>query len=132
MSVSERHCATVYLHLVAAGTDEALYWTCALPGTWKIEKLYFTSHTARTAHDTNYTDISVENEGTEIASEQTTTGDTGNLTAGGELELAITGTGASLELAQGETLAFKKTDAAAGLALDGNFTVSLVQMRPGA
>lgn len=117
------------LILVAAGTDEVLYWTNKTGTKLRVKALAFTPWTARTANATNYTDISVENEGTEIASEQTTVADTGNLSAGVPLTLAITGTGSSLELADGDTLAFKKTDAGAGLALDGMFHVSVEAMR---
>jgi len=104
---------------VAAGTDQVWYVPVPMPGTWKLEKMYFTSDTARTAHATNNTDISVENATTEIASEVTTAGDTGNLVAGTAIELAITGTGTSLEFAQGGSITLKKTDGGAGLALDG-------------
>lgn len=115
---------------IAALTDEIFYWTCPHAGTYRIDKMYFTSMTARTADDTDYTTISVKNEGTEIATEATTTSDLGSLTAGGEVELALTGTGADLEVAQGETLAFLKTDTGStGLALDGSFSVSLSKVR---
>ena len=113
---------------IAAGTDEIWYWTCAHAGTWLVEKIYFTPGTARTAHDTNNTVISVKNEATEIATEAVTAADAGSLVAGTPIVLALTGTGTALEVAQGETLSFLKTDGGTGLALDGYFSVSMRQV----
>ena len=113
---------------IAAGTDEVWYWTCPHAGTWKIDAIYFVPGTARTAHATNHTDISVKNGSDEISSTLTTAGGTGNLVAGTAIVLAITGVGTTLEVAQGETLSFLKTDAGAGVALDGYFSVSLSQL----
>ena len=75
-----------------------------------------------TAHDSNYADLSIEINTTEIASEQTTTGDTGNLTAGTELELALSG---SLEVSDGDRVTVKKTHASSGVVLDGYVTIDI-------
>lgn len=125
--VPERINPTVQVDAIAASTDEIWYLPIAAPGKWRLEAAYFVSQTARTAHDTNYTDISLENAGTEIASEQTTTGDTGNLVAGTPVALALSG-GSALEFDQGEAITIKKTDAGTGLALDGSFGFSLVRV----
>lgn len=110
---------------VSAGTDEVWEIPFALPGTWKITKAYLQNSGAVTAHDTNYADYSLELGGTEVASEQTTTGDLGNITAGDRDELALTGTGTSLEIAQGGQIRFKKTDAGTGAALGAASGLSL-------
>ena len=125
----EEQAVSIQIAEVAAGTDQV--WDIAWPysGTWTITKLYFMPQTNRTAHDTNYTDSSVEVTTTEIASEQTTTGDTGNLTAGTAEVLALTASGTSLEIAQGERLTLKKTDAGTGVALDGTFTAVATKLR---
>lgn len=113
---------------VAAGTGQTWYVPIAAPGTWLLKKAYFVSETARTANDTNFTDISLENGGTEIASEQTTTSDTGNLVAGTAIELALTGSGQDLEFDQGDSITIKKTEGGTGLALDGCFCFDLVNV----
>lgn len=129
MSVNEEVVLSIGFAQIAAGTNEVWYVPVPMSGTWLLTAAYFTSMTARTANDTNYTDISVENAGTEIASEQTTTSDTGNLVAGTAIALALTGTGKNLEFAQGGSITLKKTDAGTGLALDGVASFVLRKLR---
>lgn len=129
MANPDSHTLTLTFAEVAAGDAQVWYITKAAPGTHKVAAAYFVSDTARTANDTNYTDLSLEIAGTEIASEQTTTGDTGSLVAGTPIALALTGTGKQLELAQGAAITIKKTDAASGLALDGTVSILLTEVR---
>ena len=117
----EVEAVTVTFAAVAAGTDEVWDVAWPYPGTWLIESLTFMPMTNRTAHDTNFTDMSVNQCTTEIASERTTTGDTGNLVAGTNLTLAITSSGTNLEISEGGRLSFLKTDGGSGVALDGTF-----------
>ena len=115
--------------IMAAGTDQVWYLSNNSGFSWEVVTMTFVPDTNRTAHDTNYTDISVEApSGTEVASEQTTTGDTGNLTAGTPLALAQTTSG-PIEVDDGEAIAFKKTDAGTGLALDGAFVLWCREIR---
>lgn len=128
MPFNQNHAIRLPFAAVAAGTGETFY--AALPaGKWKLTKASFTSWTARTANDTNYTTIAVKNGATTLASEATTTGDTGNLTAGGVLDLVITGTGTSLEFDGGDVISVTKTDAGSGLALDGEFLLEFEALR---
>lgn len=114
---------------VAAGTDEDYFLAVPMPGTWKLEAAYFASKTARTADDTNYSTLSVENGGTTIASAATTTGGTGDLTAGEVVELSVSGSGTDLEFAQGDAVTVGKTDSGTGLALDGAVTLYFSHVR---
>jgi hypothetical protein len=117
------------LILVAAGTPETLYVPIAAAGTWKMRKAYFTPFTNRTADDTNYTTMTVKKGSTAIATEATTTADTGDLVAGTAIALALTGSGQDLEFAQGSSIVVTKTESGTGLALDGSFQFELVQVR---
>jgi len=127
MSIQARIQASIAFPVaIAAGTDEVWYWTNPHPGTWKVESIYFTPGTARTADPTNYTTYSVKNEATEIATADTTAVSLVLLTP---IAMTLSGTGSSLEVAQGDTMQFLKTDAGTGLALDGSFEVSLVQVK---
>ena len=103
-----------------AGTAGLSYAVHGLPVSGVVESLRFVPYAAVTAHDTNYADISVELDGTEIASEQTTTGDTGNLTAGTDIELALTASGADLEVGAYSVFALKFTKAGTGVAVNGS------------
>lgn len=93
------------------------------PGTHRIESIYFTPAVAVTANDTNYADLSVDVGATEIASEQTTTGDTGNLVAGTAIPMALLVSGTSLELSQGDVVKFTKTHTASGVVVEGTVTI---------
>lgn len=110
---------------IAANTSEVWYVPQPHEGTYRLKAAYFTSWTARTADDTNYTDISLEKAGTEIASEATTTGDTGDLVAGTAIALALTKVDSNIEFAQGSSITIKKTDSGTGLALDGTVSLAL-------
>lgn len=129
MSTQEK---TILSHAVgstAAGTDATFYVGVAGAGTWLLEAVYFVPETSITAHDTNFTDISLENGSTEIASERTTTGDTGDITAGTPVSIALTGTGKDLEFEQGEAIKVKKTDGGSGAVLHGSFAVLMSKLR---
>lgn len=121
-------CLSFQFAQVAAGTDEV--WELAFPmtGTWRLKKAYFQAMTNITASATNYTDMSLNLGTTEVASEQTTVADTGNITAGTAEELVLTATGKSLEVAQGGRVTFKKTDAGTGVAIDGSVTLEFVKV----
>jgi len=79
-----------------------------------------------TAHDSNYVDLSLEIAGTEVASEQTTTGDTGDLTEGTEITLALSG---SLEIQSGDYVVFKATKAGSGVVVSGSCELKLERYR---
>ena len=125
----DRREISLYMPIVAAGTDthNGIRWPFA--GTWRVESAYFLPDVAVTANDTNYKDISVELGGTEIASEQTTTGDTGDLVQGTALELALTVGGSSLEFEQGDSVVAKGTAGGSGVVLHGSVTLLVQQIR---
>ncbi len=102
-----------------AGTstvDGAVY---LMPAAGRLTSLQFTPDRAVTANDSNNCDISVEINGSEVASEVTSTGDTGNLTQGGTIELALTASGSGLEIIQGQNLTVKATKGGSGVAIGG-------------
>jgi hypothetical protein len=129
MAFNQEFVLQIPFAVIAAGTDET--WYAPVPeGTWKLESAVFVPWTARTANDTNYTTITVKKGATTLASEATTTGDTGNLVAGTPVTLVITGTGTSLEFTPSAPVVLGKADSGSGLALDGTFslTFSAVQV----
>lgn len=129
MSFNQEYTADLPFAAVAAGTDETWYVPLPSSGTWKLESAIFLPWTDRTANDTNYTTIAVKKGATTIASEATTTSDTGNLTAGTALTLAITGAGTNLEFGASAPVVVTKTDAGSGLALDGTFRFAFSAVR---
>ena len=131
MGITHHQIAAVGLDEVAAATPETLYWTQPLEGKYKIVSVYFTPYTARALDATNFTTYSVENGGVVVASNSTEVAGPA-IVAGTAIAqtFAATGVGTALEGAQGETLAFKKVDSNAGLALDGSWTVGLEHIRP--
>ena len=113
---------------IAAGASEVWDQVVSIPNgeSGVVTKARFMPAPAVTAHDSNNADLSIEINTTEIASEQTTTGDTGDLTAGTEIELALSG---SLEVSDGDRLSVKKTHAGTGAVLDGYVTVDIQLFR---
>ena len=114
---------------IAAGASEVWNQVASIPNgeTGAITAIRFMPATNVTAHDSNYADLSVEIAGTEVASEQTTTGDTGDLTAGTEIELALLSV--SLEVSDGDLISVKKTHASSGAVLDGTVTIDVQLFR---
>ena len=109
---------------IGAAASEVWDQVVSIPNgeTGVVTKARFMPATNVTAHDSNYADLSIEINTTEIASEQTTTGDTGNLTAGTEIELALSG---NLEVSDGDRVTVKKTHANTGAVLDGYVTIDI-------
>ena len=108
----------------AANVSESWMQVVASPNGAKglITKARFMPQTNVTADASNNFDLSLEINGTEVASEQTTSGDTGNLTAGTEIELALSG---SLEISDGDLLTVKKTHANSGALCEGTVTLDI-------
>ena len=107
---------------VAANASEVWDQVVSSPNGAKglITKARFMPQTAVTADATNNFDLSLEINTTEIASEQTTSGDTGNLVAGTEITLALSG---DLEIADGDRITVKKTHANSGALCEGTVTI---------
>ena len=108
----------------AANVSESWMQVVASPNGAKgqITKARFMPQTNVTADASNNFDLSLEINGTELASEQTTSGDTGNLTAGTEIELALSG---SLEISDGDLLTVKKTHANSGALCEGTVSIDV-------
>ena len=108
----------------AANVSESWMQVVASPNGAKglITKARVLPQTNVTADASNNFDLSLEINGTEVASEQTTSGDTGNLTAGTEIELALSG---SLEISDGDLLTVKKTHANSGALCEGTVTLDI-------
>ena len=130
--------APTYSHLsirmptTGAGTGDVIYACWPYPVGGRVSSLRFTPEVDVTAHDVNYTDLSVELDGTEIASEETTTADTGNLVAGTDIEFALTDSGKGLEVVQNSVFSVKKTDAGTGVIAGGTVDILIVADRKGA
>ena len=114
--------------LLAAGVDDAWEEVVSLPNgdDAVLSKARFMPATNVTAHGSNNADLSIEINGTEVASEVTTSGDTGSLTAGTEIELALSG---SLEVSDGDRITFKKTAGGTGVVVDGTLTLDFTRFR---
>ena len=108
----------------AANVSESWMQVVASPNGAKglLTKARFMPQTNVTADASNNFDLSLEINGTELASEQTTSGDTGNLTAGTEIELALSG---SLEISDGDLLTVKKTHANSGALCEGTVSIDV-------
>ena len=113
---------------IAAGASEAWDQVVSIPNgeTGVVTQARFMPDTNVTAHATDNADLSIEINTTEIASEQTTSGDTGSLTAGTEIELALSG---NLEVSDGDRITVKKTHANSGVVLAGYVTIDIQVFR---
>lgn len=114
--------------LLAANVTETWDQVVSLPNgdDAVLATARFMPATSVTANDTSYVDLSIEINTTEVASEQTTTGDTGSLTAGTELSLSLSG---NLEVSDGDRITVKKTHASSGVILDGTLTLDFTRFR---
>lgn len=107
-----------------AGTDEDAYVVMPAGNEWKLEAAYFVPGANVTAHDTNYATLALKQGATSLASESTTTGDTGNLTAGTAIALAMTaGTGSSREFGAGDVCHVDVDKSGSGAALVGSVSL---------
>lgn len=120
MAVPEKHVIVMPLAQATAGSADlyVTHWPFTAKGT--LESAAYSCASAVTAHDTNYADISVELGGTEVCSEQTTTGDTGNIALLDLESLALTVSGSSLEVSAGESIEALVTKAGTGVAVLGS------------
>lgn len=118
--VPEKHVIVMPLMQATAGSADLYvsHWPFAAKG--RLEGAAYSCGSAVTAHDTNYADISVELGGTEVCSEQTTTGDTGDIAALALETLALTASGVSLEVSEGESIEAIVTKAGSGVAVLGS------------
>lgn len=115
-----------------AGTDDAKTTEWTRPHAGRVTGIRFVPDRAVTANDTNYADISVEIGGTEIASEVTTTADTGSLVKNTPIDLALTADGADLEVSSGTDIEGLLTKVGTGVAIGGEFIVTVKYDRIGA
>ncbi len=120
MSAPEKHVIVMPLSQTTAGTDDlyVTHWPFAAKG--RLVSAAYSCGSAVTADDTNYADISVELGGSEVCSEQTTTGDTGDIAALALETLALTASGATLEVSEGESIEAIVTKAGTGVAVLGS------------
>jgi len=121
----ERAIGPLVLNTVAAGTDDAAYAVWPFTEPARVSALRIVPQIAVTANATNYATLSVEIDGTEIATEATTVADLGDLVAGTDIAAALTGSGTSLEVAQNAVIAFKKTASGTGVAV-GNMALMVL------
>lgn len=89
-------------HDIAANTASVTkYYGQCLPGTWQIKRVQITPSTSVAIDATDYLDFAIKKVSTTIASLTTLTGGTA-LTAGTPVALTISGSGTTLEFAQGD------------------------------
>jgi hypothetical protein len=108
---------TPLINAAAAGANANDYGAWGLPHGARIVGLGLLPNAAATAHDTNYSVITVSAGGTAIAAVDTDTAGTGSLVAGTPVSVALSGTGTDLELAEDEVITVAKTYAGTGLAV---------------
>lgn len=115
-------------HLVGTGTTtDAAYWVNDTPHTLKPESICLVDVAGITAHDTNYATITVVAGGTTIATEATTTGDTGDITAGARTAVAISDVDELI--APNEVVKFNLAKAGSGVAVDAFVVLTMLAVR---
>jgi hypothetical protein len=129
MSIQNKCILQVELSQGTAGTDEDHYIAIPHAGEWKLDKAYLTPSANVTANDTNYATIAIKQGSSTLASEATTTSDTGNLTAGTAFEMAVLqSAGAGLELGAGDVIHVDVNKASSGVAVKGWISLSFNQI----
>lgn len=108
---------TPLTNAAAAGANANDFGTYALPHGARILSVDALPNAAATAHDTNYSVLTVSAGGTSIATVDTDTGGTGNLVAGTAVSIPLTAAGTSVELSEDEVITVAKTYAGTGLAV---------------
>lgn len=126
------HTNQVRIGTIASGTDDERVVFVA-PHDVIIEKIYFTVGTTIAAGATNFTTISFQNKGTagsgtdELATFNTDTGET-TLTA---FVPHDAGSLSNFSISKGESVSFKKVDAASGDAVDEGVVTIVYRSQPG-
>lgn len=111
-----------------AGTDESYSVHVPFAGEWELVAAVYCVDTTTAANATNYTDLSVECGGTEVASRTTASA---ALTAQTAYALTLSSTAANLLTGQTDLVEVKKTDAGTGAALAGRLFLAFEQRNAG-
>ena len=109
-----------------SGTDVVYRWVNATSNSLKYVRGWFVDSSGVTANDTNYIDFSLDLNGVEVMSEQTTTTDLGNITA--DTPVALAATSGSL-VAPGELVELKLTKGGTGVTIAGQVTLQFAAVR---
>lgn len=119
--------APIYAEIVAhSGTDVVYRWVNTTNNSLKYVRGWFVDSAGVTANDTNFIDFSLDLNGVEVMSEQTTTTDLGNITA--DVPVALAATSGSL-VAPGELVELKLTKGGTGVTIAGQCTLQFAAVR---
>lgn len=122
--------ATVQLPtgVATAGTDGDIYVINRLGGKAKVTNVDFIAEADITANDSNYATLTVTVDGTSLGSIETDTGGTGDVTAGTNEPITLSGAGSNL-VAEGGLVKVAITKAGTGVAVTGVCAVTLERVR---
>lgn len=112
----------------SAGTDESYSVHVPRDGEWELVRAVFCVDTTTAADATNYSDLSIECDGTEVASRTTASS---ALTAQTAYDLSLSSAAANLLTGATDLVEVKKTDSGTGAALAGRLLLSFVQRNDG-
>ena len=127
---NEFHTASVQLPtgVATAGTDGDVYVINRLGGKAKVTNVDFIAEAAITANNTNNATFTVSVSGTTLGSIVTNVAGTGDVTAGVNEVIALSGAGSNL-VADGGLVKVAITKASSGVAVKGVCAVTLQRVR---
>lgn len=102
---------------------------------WVLRSMKFMPNASLSADNTNYASLRAykgTGTGTPVCAARPTTVAGGALTAGTKVDLALTATGADLEISQANPLTLQVTHGGTGGAVDGNFAAEFEWLKRGA
>ena len=122
--------ATVQLPtgVATAGTAGDIYVINRLGGKAKVTNVDFIADTNITANDSNYATFTVTVSGTSLGAIETDTGGTGDVTAGTNEPITLSGAGSNL-VAEGGLVKVAITKTGSGVAVKGVCAVTLERVR---
>lgn len=125
--MSVENLAPQFAQVVAhSGTDVVYRWVNSTANSLRYVRGWLVDSSGVTANDTNFIDFSLDLNGVEVMSEQTTTGDLGDITA--DTPVALAQTSGSL-VAPGELVELKLTKGGTGVTIAGQVTLQFEAVR---
>jgi hypothetical protein len=127
---NDSHTATVQLPtgVATAGDPGDIYVINRLGGKAKVANVDFIADTNITANNSNNATFTVTVSGTSLGSIQTTTGGTGDITAGVNEPITLSGAGSNL-VAEGGLVKVAITKTGTGVAVKGVCAVTIERVR---
>ena len=127
---NDAHTAQLYipLALATAGTAGDLFCVNRLGGKAKVSAVDFIADGAVTANDSNYALFTVTVGGTSVATMETTTTGTGDISDGGVASATLSGAGSNL-VSEGGAVKCAITKPGTGVAIAGTLAITLERVR---